>query len=171
MLQPASSGEAATAERISRLLNSAVAQTRSLARGLHPIDPAPSGLKTALEDLASRTAELFKVECNFDCPRLVPVKDNTTATHLYQIAQEAVGNAIKHGRAQHIRLCATTERLVLTISDDGFGFRKKAGERKGLGLRIMSYRAGVIGGTLAVHRKPTGGVEIICTVRKPAVPR
>ena len=162
------SPEATTATRISTLLDSAVAQTRSLARGLHPVEPEPTGLMSALEELAANVTELFKVPCEFDCPRPVRVENDTVATHLYRITQEAVTNSLKHGRAQKIKigLSATPERIILSVGDDGVGFKKSAGRKTGLGLRIMSYRAGMIGGTLVVQAKPKGGTEVVCTVEK-----
>src|SRR5207247_10234538 len=79
------SPEASTATRISALLDSAVAQTRSLARGLHPVEPEPTGLMSALEELAANVTELFKVPCELECPRPVRVEDDPVATHLYRI--------------------------------------------------------------------------------------
>jgi len=162
------SPEATTATRISTLLDSAVAQTRSLARGLHPVEPEPTGLMSALEELAASVTELFKVRCELDCPRPVRVEDDTVATHLYRITQEAVTNSLKHGRAQKIKigLSATPERIILSVGDDGVGIKKSAGRKTGLGLRIMSYRAGMIGGTLVVQPKPKGGTDVVCTVEK-----
>ena len=41
---------------------------------------------------------------------------------------------------------------------------------KGMGLRIMSYRAGMIGGSLAIQREPGGGTAVLCTVHQPKSP-
>jgi len=145
-----------------------MAQTRSLARGLHPVTPEANGLMSALEDLAARVTDLFKISCRFECPQPVLVADNTVATHLYRIAQEATTNAIKHGRAQRIeiRLSSVPERLTLAVSDDGVGIDIKSGRRhqKGMGLRIMNHRVGMIGGTIAVQKKRGGGTEVVCTM-------
>ena len=167
------SDQVAAAAKISKLLDDAVALTRSLARGLQPVASEPLGLMSALEELAARVSDLFKVSCACDCPRAVLVKDNAMATHLYRIAQEAVSNAIKHGKARQIKigLSANSKRLVLTVSDNGVGLKKNAGRRKGLGLRIMKHRAGVMGGTLEVQKNDQGGVEVICTVEKTDAPK
>jgi signal transduction histidine kinase len=145
-----------------------VAQTRSLARGLHPVEAEPTGLMSALDDLASRITDLFKVSCRFECRRPVLIESDATATHLYRIAQEAVTNSIKHGRAQKIkiRLSSTAKRIALTISDNGAGLKTSARSRKGLGLRTMNYRASVMGGTLVVKKNRGGGVDVICSVDK-----
>ncbi len=161
------SPEAAAAGKISKLLRAAVTQTRSLARGLYPVAPEPNGLTSALEELVARTTDLFEVSCRLECRKPVTVEDNTLATHLYRIAQEAVTNAIRHGRARRIkiRLCSTPAEVILTISNDGVGFAK-TGRRKGLGLRIMNHRVEAIGGTLVMQNKPGGGAEVVCTVRR-----
>ncbi len=160
------SPEAAAAAKISKLLNDAVAQTRSLARGLHPVPPEANGLMSALDDLAARVTDLFKVSCRFNCPQPVFVNDNTMATHLYRIAQEAVTNSVKHGHAQHIKigLSSTPERIILAVSDDGVGFKRGGQPSKGLGLRIMNHRAGMIGGNFVLRKKTGRGTVAVCTV-------
>ncbi len=160
--------EAANAARISSLLDVAVARTRALARGLQPVIPGSSGLVSAFEDLAAHITDLFKVFCQFECPEPVLIEDNATATHLYRIAQEAVSNSIKHGRAQKIkiRLASTPERIVLIVSDDGSGFNRSTNPGKGLGLRIMNYRAGMIGGKLILKKNVGGGMEVICAAEQ-----
>ena len=95
------------------------------------------------------------------------------ATHLCRIAQEAVTNALKHGRAQRVEigLSSTPEQIILTVRDNGVGFRKNESLQRGLGLRIMNYRAGMIGGTFAIRKKTGRGTEVICTVPKTSAPR
>jgi signal transduction histidine kinase len=126
-------------------------------------------LMAALEDLASRIGELFKVSCRLECARPVLVPDNAAATHLYRIAQEAVTNSVKHGHARDVTigLSATSRRIILRVSDNGVGFKKSPDRRQGLGLRIMHHRAGVMGGTLDVLENSQRGVDVICTVEKP----
>src|SRR5207253_2058315 len=115
-----SSAEARSAARISTLLDSAVAQTRSLARGLLPVSPEPTGLMLALGQLAHHLTGVFKVRCHFNCPDPVEIADNAVAGHFYRIAQEAATNSIKHGRARDITigLSSSPERTVLAVTDD-----------------------------------------------------
>ena len=152
--------------RIREVINEAIAQTRNLARGLHPVEPGPNGLMLALETLADRTKKLFNVGCHFKCRRLVLVKDNTVATHLFRIAQEAISNAIKHGKPGRIEisLTETTERINLAIKDDGIGMPARLRKKPGMGLRIMRYRAGMIGGSLTIKKEAKGGTGIVCMV-------
>ena len=167
-LSKKASPQAAQASRISELLNVAVAQIRILARGLQPVIPEPNGLMSALEDLAAHVTDLFKVSCRFECSRPVLIEDNAAATHFYRIAQEAVTNAIKHGRARNIKieLSSTSKQIILTISDDGAGFKPGAKGESGLGLRIMNHRAGILGATLTIKNKHDVGTELVCTMEK-----
>jgi PAS domain S-box-containing protein len=168
-LETLASPHAATAAKISGLLDLAVAESRTLARGLHPIAPEPNGLMAALESLAASATDLFQVSCRFECPDPVLVKDYDLATHLYRIAQEAVSNSIKHGRAHRIEigLHSTPGQMVLRVCNNGAGMetvQKLMQQEKGIGMRIMKYRANNIGGTLACHNNDQGGIDVVCTL-------
>jgi signal transduction histidine kinase len=86
------------------------------------------------------------------------------ATHLYHIAQEAVNNAIKHGNAQEILIQLTAEQGwgTLAIKDDGKGIAENPSHTEGMGLHIMKYRAGMIGGALEVRRDSPSGTVVTC---------
>src|SRR5262249_11642087 len=90
--------------------------------------------------------------------------DSTTATYLYRIVQEAVTNAVKHGHISEVNvgLSRLDGDLVLSISDDGIGLPRSMPVDRGLGLRIMASRAGMIGATLSVENKSEGGVIVTC---------
>lgn len=161
-----SSPEASEVARISKLLKEAIEETRRVSRGLSPIQPEPDGLGIALRELASHTCGVFGIECRFACSKSVQIVDYEAAAHLYRIAQEAVNNAIRHGRAQSISI-SLTQRHALTslrISDNGKGIGALSPNRKGLGLRVMQYRAGLMQGTLSVRARPSGGTEVLCLV-------
>src|ERR1700733_7687997 len=144
--------EANDAAKIVRLVNEAVHKTRELARGLLPVMSDAQGLMSALELWAGEVEDIFGVSCKFDCETAVLIHDNAVATHLYHIAQEAVNNALKHGKARNIvlRLSASNDTGTLTICDDGAGFPAAGPKDSGMGLHIMAYRANMIGGTLQV---------------------
>jgi PAS domain S-box-containing protein len=158
---------AGRAAEISQLVRDAISHTRALARGLSPVVMEVEGITAALQQLAESTRSIFGVDCSFKCPEAIGVKDLSVATHLYRIAQEAVSNAIRHGEATRIdiALVKTPERVSLLVEDDGKGLPEQAARRRGMGLRIMRYRAGVIGGSLAVQKRKTGGTAVVCSVR------
>jgi PAS domain S-box-containing protein len=156
--------DATDAAKIVRLVNEAIHKTRELARGLLPVLSDEQGLMSALQLWAAEVEDLFGISCRFECEAAVLVHDDAKATHLYHIAQEAVNNAIKHGHAQkiRIRLAADDGLGNLLIADDGSGIPEHRGNTQGMGLHIMSYRAGMIGGRLDVRRGTAGGTAVSC---------
>jgi two-component system sensor kinase FixL len=156
---------AARAGDIARNVRDAISHTRLLARGLSPVTLESEGLMSALQELALNTEKIFRVPCRFDCHPPVLVSDYPAATHLFRLAQEAVSNAIKHGRAKRIliRLKEERGRMILSIIDNGSGFPARIPKSKGMGLRIMQSRAGMIGGTLVLGRNATGGASVTVT--------
>jgi signal transduction histidine kinase len=108
--------------------------------------------------------DIFRVNVTFNARQPVLISDNVAATHLFRIAQEAMSNALKHGGARNVKVELDTRPggIVLTISDDGRGFKTTA-QNSGMGLRIMGYRAGMIGGKLEVHSAEGRGTKVVCT--------
>ncbi len=161
--------EAGDAGRIVSLVEQAIELTRSLSRGLDPVEIEGGGLTQGLRELASKTTELFPTQCDYVSAEPVSVRDGATATHLYRIAQEAITNAIKHGRAGHIvvRLEGESERIRLTVQDDGIGFAPGRVRGEGMGLRIMAHRAAVMGGTFEIHAESGSGTTIVCEMQNP----
>jgi PAS domain S-box-containing protein len=157
--------ETADAAKIVKLVNEAIHKTRELARGLLPVVSDEHGLMSALQLWAAEVEDLFNVPCRFQCDMPVLIQDDEIATHLYHIAQEAVHNAIKHGRPQNIliRLTADLGRGTLLVEDDGSGIPKTREHAQGMGLHIMNYRASMIGGTLDVRSARVRGTAVTCT--------
>ena len=164
-LAESASPETEDAAKLVKLVNEAIHKTRELARGLVPVVSDSRGLMSALELWAAEVEDLFRVSCRFQCAPPVLVHDVIVATHLYHIAQEAVNNAIRHGDARKIslRLTAADGRGVLTIEDNGAGILDKPTESHGIGMHIMNYRAGMIGGTLEIRRAAAAGTVVVCT--------
>jgi PAS domain S-box-containing protein len=168
-LRDQGSSHASDAAHISKLLKQAIEETRRVSRGLSPVRPDPEGLRTALSELAAHTRAVFGVACGLFYPKPVLVEDATVANHLYRIAQEAVNNAIRHGHARRITIGLAQRRgeVALSIVDNGKGIGALSPKRKGLGLRVMQYRAGLLQGTFSVRRRPAGGTEVHCAVPGP----
>jgi PAS domain S-box-containing protein len=168
-LRAQDSPETANAARIAGMLDRALALTRSLARGLQPVMPEPGGLMAALEELARRTSEMFKVKCRLACRKAVHFSDPTVATHLYRIAQEAVTNAGKHGNARNITISirSSPKETALSIQDDGSGFSHDESKPAGMGVRAMLYRAEILGGRLLFKTSGSGGTNIVCKIPNP----
>jgi PAS domain S-box-containing protein len=156
---------AENAATISLYARQAIEQARMLARGLSPVELEANGLMAALRELARSSQTLFNVECIFRCEQKVLVSDNAKATHIYRIAQEAINNAVKHGKAKKIVLTLATQedRAKLTVTDDGTGFATDSvSGRSGMGVRSMKHRASVIGGSLEIISAKSQGVVLNC---------
>jgi two-component system sensor kinase FixL len=177
-----------TLSELSNGVRCAAGQARDLARGLNPVD-LNSGLWSALDSLAAKVSQSFAVRCAFRWDRVARVRDETMATHLYRIAQEAVGNAIRHGNAKQIEisLAARGGTLMLAVADNGIGVPRKIvqGIKKGfavgsprgirnnshgIGMETMHFRARVIGGNFDVTARKGGGTVVSCTIRHEPVP-
>lgn len=161
-----------TIRKLNQKLAEANRHVHQLSHGIMPVQIDTEALHSSLEELANATNMPPAVYCDFDCPGPVVILDNSTATHLYRIAQEAVNNAIRHSHAG--RICISLQQkgdeLVLEVSDDGIGIDEAhsriamAQKEHGMGLRTMRYRAGMIGGVLQVERRQTGGTRVKCAL-------
>jgi signal transduction histidine kinase len=154
------------AVRVVELIEEGIVLARNLARGLNAVEVSNNGLMTALTDFASSTSDLFNISCRFECLEPVLVDDLTTAIHLFRIAQEAVGNAVKHGEAKDvvIRLENSRSERVLRVIDNGSGLPASPANGKGMGMRIMSYRSELIGARLDIRKRSPRGTEVTCSL-------
>ena len=164
-----SPAEAKEAAKISQLVSQAISQTRSLARGLYPVELRAEGLMSSLKQLSINQENLFGISCLFQCNKRILIDDNIVSTNLYYIAQEAVSNAIKHGKAKRIkiRLSEVKNKITMTVSDNGAGIPKNLKVNGGLGLQIMDYRAKMIGASLGVQAGRKGGTLVTCSLHAP----
>jgi PAS domain S-box-containing protein len=162
--------EAEQASQIEKLVEDALSQTRSLARGLSPVEIDAGGLEAALEDLARRVERLHGVRCVFRSERSVMTGSRAEALHLYRITQEAVSNALRHASPARIviELSTANGRRRLTVMDDGIGIApnpessRKKGSAGGMGLHIMRYRARMIDAIFDVRPAPEKGTLVTC---------
>jgi len=164
-----SSNEANQAATIVTLVNDAIAQCRALSRGLCPVQLEHTGLISALEDLTFQVQLISGVTCRFEAVGAPPNCSHDAAMHIYRITQEAINNAIRHGSAQsvNVSLISTDTESRVVIEDNGSGFDMDAERTEpGVGLRLMNYRAGIIGGTFSVAPRSGGGVSVACTFPK-----
>jgi len=157
---------------ITDLVKEADQYARDLSRGLTPVDLEAGGLRDALRRLSQNAERMFEVGCTFEEVGTGLVHNSTAATHLYRISQESLSNAVRHGEAEHVKITLAVggEQIRLRVRDDGTGFEPKAMDKAGMGVRIMNYRARIIGGTLEVSSTPGDGAVVTCTVPRTAHP-
>ncbi len=172
-LKKKSLAQSKDAMEITKLLQSAIDQTRGIARGLYPIQIEEEGWMAALEEFANHTTALFKVPCEFQCDYPVDLPDIEYATHVYRIVQEAVNNAIKHGKPEKIIIDVTQSdgRILVSVRSRGKksppSDRKTPGTGKGMGMRIMKYRASMIGASLDFQFHTKDGSLVTCAFQNP----
>ena len=156
--------EAEEAAEIGRLVLGALSQTRNLARGLFPVELQASGLIPGLRQLVITVEELFQICCKLDVDEQISITNADVSMHLFRLAQEAINNAVKHGKAKSVLITFRREagKIMLRVEDDGFGFPAERNENPGLGLRIMNYRAQKIGGSLEIGPGENGGTRVTC---------
>lgn len=157
--------EVSEATRLAELGQQAISMARDLIEGLNPVDIDERGLIIALENLADQTGNRYGITCRFLCEEDIPGFEQSMGMHLYRIAQEAVNNAVKHGRCGliEIELAVNNGQAHLSVRDDGMGFSPGTENSEGMGIQIMYYRAGMIDAFLDVSSQPGNGTVISCS--------
>lgn len=136
--------------------NNVIRETRAVSRGLYPSTLLSMGLDPALRQLGSE----FDGETRCHTSTSENVRElrfpGEVEIALFRIAQEAIGNAIRHGKARNVYLLLDyrPDRLLLRIEDDGLGFDVANGHGTGLGLSTMSERAKSIDAELSITSQP-----------------
>lgn len=156
-------GEAA---KIYELITQVIHHTHNLAHQFSSLDARGDNLSTLLADLGANVQKMFNIACVFTAKGSIPAIPPNTTMQLYKIAQEAVSNAIKHGKAAQVSLglASDSEKLVLTIRNDGVPFSAAGATKNRMGLRIMNYRANTIGATFEIKAQQKNGTLVTCTM-------
>jgi len=154
----------AAAAEIKQLLNESIHHARNLAHGLSPIGMNSIGLLGSLETLTLNVQERFRVSCTLACDLEFPRLHSEIEGHLFRIAQEAVTNAVTHGRPDciEISLSIKGKQGLLSIRDNGVGMTENTGNSGGIGLHTMLYRARSIAGSLKVRQLRQRGMTVTC---------
>jgi signal transduction histidine kinase len=159
--------EIATQEALSVLQRRAlglVDRVRRLSHDLHPGTLRHVGLTGALDAYCLEVEQQYGVEVAFTAEGDLRRISDDAALCLFRIAQEAMRNAITHGKARQLRVAAASLEcdVQLTVADDGIGFDLEAARRKGagLGLVTMEERARVVGGEVRLVTRPGNGTTV-----------
>lgn len=148
-------------------LRNTLEKVRDIAHGVLPVEfEEPQGLGHALRRLAWTTTSSRGVECRFTQHGALRLKNAMTATQLYRIAQEAVNNAVVHAAARkvEVELSARNGTVALEVRDDGKGIREEDLRKESAGVRIMRYRASLLGGSLSIGPRKAGGTCVRCEI-------
>lgn len=135
---------------------------RHLSHDLHPSMLTQTGLTAALADLCQnishRNGPVVELRVS---PHAKDLPEDV-ALCLYRVAQEALGNAMRHAEAQHIELALQVahDRVDLTITDNGKGFVVDGGGRRGLGLMSIDERTKLLGGSYRLQSTLGKGTQL-----------
>ena len=173
-VQQESPDSVAAINEIVALVNQSIEAARSLARGLLPVSTGNGSLSNALEALARRCADAYGMAVDFRGeidPQMSVGEDE--ASHIYRIAQEALTNTARHGHASvaTVSIVLNPRQFLLRIADDGIGIDRPAGAAPGvgMGLRIMQYRASMIGARFQIVPNHPRGTVVIVTCEQPTL--
>lgn len=163
-LENLSNSETESAQQLAVGIQQAIAQVRTLSRGLIPVQIDAQGLTSALQELVEEFQQQSDITIDLHIEKPVKISNNITAMHVYRIAQEAITNAVKHAQPQliSVKLKPEGEYGILEITDDGSGLPKDIDSRKGLGLQILRHRSSLFGGHLSIKSAGKGGTRIRC---------
>lgn len=158
-------------QQLERLIESAIAESRSLTLELAPPVLYDAGLNAALEaltrDLERRTRLKFALRCD---PVAEP-EDEQIRVLLFEAVREMIQNVVEHARAAHVRITSRVTapgQVELVIEDDGQGFdittlslpRGQRPETNRLGLLEIRERLSHIGGDLHIRSEPGRGTWV-----------
>jgi signal transduction histidine kinase len=153
---------------IEELARRATKEMRHMLFTLRPLVLETQGLAGALRQLAEKTRDTFGQEILLDVePTAADTLDINRQGVLFNLVDEAIGNARKHAKAPHIwiRMQREIDTLFLEVADDGVGFdlaevEKHYTERSSLGLVNLRERAELAGGNLQILSTPGKGTRV-----------
>jgi len=156
-------------DKISDLITNSTNLTRNIAKGIYPVELREHDLDVGFEELASNTKNIFNISCDVKCDKNISEKyiNIDMARQLYLLTQEAINNAIKHGKANKISIELSRHKnfLILEIHDNGFGFEEKETTKGGgIGFAIMEHRAELLNGKLSITGKKGKGTIVSCRI-------
>jgi signal transduction histidine kinase len=154
--------EVASIAEINHQVIEAMQRTRALTHGLFPGKIQIADVRGALLELASQVRARFQVEVKTQFTGRFPQHSPNQIIQIYRLTQEAISNAIKHGRATRVdvQLEAKSSTMFLSISDNGSGLENNEPSEKGVGMHIMRYRTRTLGGDFSIRNGSPGGVVV-----------
>ena len=158
--------EADEVRKVCELIEQSVHHTHNLAHHFSSLDATGGDLAEVLSGLAANVEKMFGIPCECVMKGEIPAVPENTSAQFYKIAQEAVSNAIKHGKASCVWISVTgnSQKIVFTIKNDGVPFSPPANPKARMGLRTMNYRANTIGATFEIKPNQKNGSIVTCVL-------
>jgi signal transduction histidine kinase len=149
-----------------QLLRSSINEARRLISGLRPEVLDERGIVGALEEMAKSTARQSGMDVQFSPPESFARPSQFVEMALFRIAQEALTNASRHSKADHVRvsLWQTRHETRLEVVDDGVGFNPGEVSPGRFGLEGMRERARVLDGSVVIESRPGDGTRVVAAL-------
>jgi PAS domain S-box-containing protein len=159
--------EADETRKVQSLIHQVINHTHNLAHCFSSLESEGEDLAELFRQLTANARKTFHIAARFRALGQIPSLPADTTLQLYKIAQESVSNSIKHGKAKQVSVILAQRRdeLILRIKNDGVPFPVERGPSNRLGLRIMNYRAHLIGGNLEIRPNGNSGTLVSCSLR------
>jgi signal transduction histidine kinase len=153
-------------QKICELIEQSVHHTHNLAHHFSSIDATGGDLAEVMNGLAATVEKMFGIPCECTIKGEIPPLPENASAQFYKIAQEAVSNAIKHGKASCVWIAvnSNSQKLVVTIRNDGIPFSPPLNPKARMGLRTMNYRANTIGATFEIKPNQKDGTIVTCVL-------
>jgi signal transduction histidine kinase len=147
-------------DSVAALAGEAHAELRAVIDGLAPPDLAAGGLTGSIRAYAVLAGRTHGAEVVVEAGEL-PALASQQETALYRVAQEAIGNALRHSGSRQVSVCLFQRQrsVVLEVTDHGSGFDPRSA-LAGLGLTTMRERATSAGGRLSISSAPGAGTRV-----------
>jgi len=155
-------GSGAQIVEISGLIGRAISEIRRVSKNLMPSELQDLGLEPALRTICREFKECAGVEMKLRTGSVPDVMAPELALALFRITQEALNNIGKHSMATRVAvdLSRKGRELVLSVGDNGVGFRSAPLTGRGLGLGSMRERAESVGGSIKFHSASGSGTTL-----------
>lgn len=165
-MQAGRSSADSSRERARKRLQSAVDWIRHLAHELHPAEIEEVGLAEALDAYCDEVSRTTDVGMEWKVQKPVCRIPGEVAIGVYRIAQEAITNALRHGRPRNVLVQTRLDAdgLVLSVNDDGYGFQVAGARSTGIGITGMRERAAMLRASLEIVSDPERGTTVVLRV-------
>jgi two-component system, NarL family, sensor kinase len=144
------------------LLTKSIAELSQLSKGLNADIIGQQGLLTALATEIGRIRKVNIFTVEYHVNGLPVFMEAEKELIIFRIIQEAFNNIIKHAKATHtsLQLYYSDVKLILTVTDNGFGFVNMNTEPQQAGIKNMEGRVKTLGGTMNISSLPGNGTTL-----------
>jgi signal transduction histidine kinase/ligand-binding sensor domain-containing protein len=150
---------------ISKVASHTLEEIREISRNLRPYQLDHLGLTKALQTMITGVSESSAMPIQIDLDSIDGLLERSLEIHFYRVVQELLNNLVKHSHAATARISAKrlTQKIRLTVEDDGCGFRMEGLDTpsppQGLGLTGVAERVRLLGGNWHCESRPAAGTR------------